>query len=82
MSQLTPDRFEQANIPTVGQAGPRSWLVLPLELAGRPPRPPRRFWFLLGALLLAGIVILAHGCHGSDHDDEPAWFVLDPSRHH
>jgi len=52
------------------------WPVLPLDIPSRPPQRPWRGWFLFGALLLATLVIVSHGCHGSDHDDEPAWFRL------
>lgn len=48
----------------------------PLDFPARPPRRPRRGWFFFGALLLAGLVVVAHGCHAGDHDDEPAWFYL------
>ncbi len=47
------------------------------DVPGRPPRSPRFGLFLLAALLLATLTIVAHGCHPGDHDDEPAWFKAD-----
>ena len=45
------------------------------EASGQDAKPFRRFWlspvsWLLIPVLLA-ILIVAHGCHTGDHDDEP-----------
>ncbi len=55
-----------------GQRGSRP-VLLP-DGPFRPPQQPRRGWFIFGALLVATLVIVSHGCHAGDHDDEPAWF--------
>jgi len=36
----------------------------------RETSPPRlRPWFVAGLLLLGGLLILAHGCHGNDDNE-------------
>ena len=37
------------------------------EREGETPRVRR--WFILGLLLLVGLLILAHGCHGNDDNE-------------
>jgi hypothetical protein len=38
--------------------------------AEREPSSPRlRPWFVAGLLLLGGLLILAHGCHGNDDNE-------------
>jgi hypothetical protein len=48
-----------------------AWLP-PLRRSGR--RPPQR-WPWSAFLVLAACLILCHGCHGEDVDDEPGVFL-------
>jgi hypothetical protein len=47
-------------------------------LDAEPPR--RRRWGWLVFLLLAGLVIIAHGCHGEHTDDDLAPFWKTPRK--
>lgn len=44
--------------------------------AGRS-RHPRRWWRAVAVALLAAGLILCHGCHSGDHDDELIVWLLD-----
>jgi hypothetical protein len=40
---------------------------------GGTPRPkPRPLWFAAAGVIVA-FLLVAHGCHTGDHDDEPAF---------
>src|SRR5207249_1409901 len=54
------------------------WPMFPLDVRSGPPRDPRYGLLFLVVLLLATLVIVAHGCHPGDHDDEPAWYRFPP----
>jgi hypothetical protein len=46
---------------------------------GEPAARPRR-WFGFFAGFAVALLVIAHGCHTGDHDDEPVFVPVDQGR--
>lgn len=71
--------------PTRAECGSEQHQALlsePLLDAPRAPTAslPRRLWQSVFLALLAGCLIVAHGCHSGDHDDELLIVLFDRGR--
>ena len=69
------ERFGEASLTS--ESDTINWLV-DQGRGEQDIRPSRTFpWRWLWLLLLASCVIVCHGCHGGDHDDELVVFLPD-----